>query len=177
LPTGVKAETVTRLVSEAVRWTRDIARSLSPVTLEGAGFVAAMEELAQNASVLLGVECTWNYTGGELQMDRKRALHLFRIVQEAISNSVKHGKAKHVTVGLTVENGNRNGQARITLTVSDDGSGLSEQTVSNPGLGLRIMRYRARMVDAVLAVERMTPQGGTIVTCNCPLSNSKFSKD
>jgi len=47
---------------------------------------------------------------------------------------------------------------------------LSSKTTANPGLGLRIMEYRARMLGASLTVERASEAGGTAVTCCCPLN-------
>jgi signal transduction histidine kinase len=160
-PRGEDMETVTRLVSEAIGWTRDLARNLSPVTLERHGLVAALEELAVNSGVLFGISCELNYDGGELGLDRKRDLHLYRIAQEAVSNSVKHGSAKNVRIALT------DADHALRLVVEDDGSGLSAKTRMNPGLGLRIMDYRARMLGATLTAERVTAAGGTVVTCTC----------
>ncbi|HEY7090882.1 MAG TPA: sensor histidine kinase [Tepidisphaeraceae bacterium] len=156
-------ENITRLVSEAVRLTRDLAKSLSPVTLEQDGLVAAIEELAEMASSLFGIRCNWESDSVDVAFDRARSLHLFRIVQEAVNNSVRHGKARNVRIGMI-----RNGES-VTLTVADDGSGLSEKTMHNPGLGLRIMEYRARMLGAALSVERASSVGGTVVTCTCPI--------
>jgi signal transduction histidine kinase len=56
----------------------------------------------------------------------------------------------------------------MTMTVTDDGSGLSAKTVSHPGLGLRIMQYRANLIGAELHVARATENGGTIVSCSMP---------
>jgi signal transduction histidine kinase len=162
-PDSANVETITRLVSEAVGITRDLAKSLSPVTLERDGFVAAIEELTETSSTLLGIECTGQFPQADLNLDRTRSLHLFRIVQEAVNNSVKHGKARHVKVAVQ-----RNDSA-LVVTIADDGSGLSQKTIANPGLGLRIMQYRARMLGATLAVERANPGGGTVVICTCPL--------
>lgn len=163
LPAASNVETITRLVSEAVGITRDLAKSLSPVTLERDGFVAAIEELSETSSTLFGIDCHGDFVAQDLELDRTRSLHLYRIVQEAVNNSVRHGKSKHVAI-RTEQRGNN-----LHVTVTDDGSGLSQKTMANPGLGLRIMQYRARMLSATLAVERATPSGGTVVTCICPI--------
>lgn len=164
-PSAEEAEKVTQLVSQAIGWTRDLARGLSPVTLETAGFVAAMEELTDNAASLFRINVAWNYDGPEIEMDRHKALHLFRIAQEAISNSVKHGKARRIDVDLVVRGD------ELQVRVTDDGCGLSAKTRANPGLGLQIMKYRARMVGAVLSVG--CPDGndrGTVIECACSIS-------
>jgi signal transduction histidine kinase len=166
-PDPAVVETITRLASEAVRITRDLAKSLAPVTLERDGFIAAMEELAETSSTLLNISCHWECDLSELpELERARALHLIRIVQEAVNNSVRHGKARNVRIGLS-----HNPHA-VTLTVTDDGSGLSEKTMANPGIGLRIMQYRAKMLGALLSVERATGAGGTVVTCSCPIESN-----
>lgn len=166
---AAQAETITRLVSEAVRWTRDLARNLWPATLERDGFVTAMEELSASAAVLLRIQCTWTHDGPPVSIEPERAIHLYRIVQEALSNSVKHGKAKSAVVSLNVED------EEMILTVLDDGCGLSEKTRDNPGLGLRIMSYRANMIGALLKFERASVSGGTRVTCRCRI-NSDVSR-
>ena len=163
-PDRANIETITRLVSEAVRITRDLAKSLSPMTLEKDGLLAALEELSDTATALFGIDCECVFSDQLLILNRSRSLHLFRIVQEAVNNSVRHGKAKHVSIKLS-------GNAKsLLVTITDDGSGLSHKTTENPGLGLRIMQYRARMIGALLSVKRATNSGGTIVTCNCPIA-------
>jgi signal transduction histidine kinase len=160
-PTAADFERVTRLASEAVRQTRDLARSLSPLTLEHDGFVAAMEELCATARGLFDINCEWEYDGEAIPVDPKRAVHLYRIVQESVSNSVKHGKAKRVTISAECHDN------ELTLIVTDDGIGLSRKTITNPGLGLRTMAYRARIVGAELSAQRVENGGGTIVRCTC----------
>lgn len=168
---AAQAETITRLVSEAVGWTRDLARNLWPATLERDGFVSAMEELSASASVLLRINCAWSHQGPPLSIEPERAIHLYRIVQEALNNSVKHGKAKSAAVSLNVA------QHEMTLVVLDDGCGLSEKTRVNPGLGLQIMNYRANMIGASLAVERANKHGGTRVTCRCRINSATARSD
>jgi signal transduction histidine kinase len=158
-----KVETITRLVSEAVGITRDLAGNLSPITLVREGLPAAIAELAETSSSVFGIRCICESQVKDLTLDNARSLHVFRMVQEAVSNSVRHGRAKNVRIGLRSDN------AQLIVTVIDDGSGLSPKTTATPGLGLRIMHYRARILSASLTVERTAPSGGTTVTCRCPL--------
>jgi len=60
------------------------------------------------------------------------------------------------------------------MTVTDNGSGLSAKTVADPGIGLRIMQYRANLIGAKLHVARATESGGTIVSCTLPVSNGRL---
>jgi signal transduction histidine kinase len=154
-----QAEQISQLVSETIGWTRELARGLSPLTLETDGLVAALEELATRSNRLFNINCRFDSEDTSLPIDDDSAIHVYRIVQEAISNSVRHGKAKHVRIAAATEGG------KLTVTVTDDGSGLSAKTVAQPGLGLKIMQYRANLIDAELHVVRATERGGTTVSC------------
>lgn len=157
-----QAEQISELVSETIGWTRELARGLSPLTLETDGLAAAVEELASRAHRLFKINCRFDCETDHLPVQDDRAIHVYRIVQEAISNSVRHGKAKSVRIAASVDDG------KMTMTVTDDGSGLSAKTVSHPGLGLRIMQYRANLIGAELHVARASEGGGTIVSCSLP---------
>jgi signal transduction histidine kinase len=180
-PLVEQAEQITSLVSETIGWTRELARGLSPLTLETDGLLAALEELATRAKKLFGVTCTFDCEHDELPIADESAVHVYRIVQEAVSNSVKHGKAKRVVMRGIVTAGDGTGSAggsgsaggrQVIMTVTDDGSGLSAKTVAEPGIGLRIMQYRANLIGAKLSVVRATAQGGTIVTCTIPATDA-----
>jgi signal transduction histidine kinase len=165
-PNPANVERITQLVNDAVRITRDMAKTLSPMTLERDGILAAIEELSETTFALAGIECTCTFDGEDLPLDRTRALHLFRIVQEAVSNAVRHGRARHVSIEL------RRTRNSVEVVVTDDGRGLSRKTSENPGLGLKIMEYRSRMLGASLTVERASAAGGTVMTCTCPVDAS-----
>jgi two-component system CheB/CheR fusion protein len=94
-------------------------------------------------------------------LDSNVATHLYRIAQEAVSNAVRHGLAKHVRLELTT------GHDSTTLTVHDDGTGLPDVFAPPTGLGLRIMRYRASMIGAAFTIQN-DPGGGTRVACVWP---------
>jgi signal transduction histidine kinase len=89
-------------------------------------------------------------------LERDTSLHLYHIAQEAVANAVRHGRAARIDIRLTVRAGT------IALDVRDDGSGIPAEHTE--GLGLRTMRQRAALLDAVLRVRR-GPTGGTVVNC------------
>jgi len=93
--------------------------------------------------------------------DRSTAIHLYRIVQEALQNALKHGNPKCVVINLT-----KTGHA-IRLTVTDDGRGLPKDFLSRSGMGLKIMDYRSKTIGAVLELQGPA-NGGTLLSCLLP---------
>jgi len=91
-------------------------------------------------------------------LDKAVSLHLYYIAQEAVSNAIRHGQATRVTVDLT-----RSGD-RLLLAIQDNGRGFPAPARSAIGMGIRIMRYRARMIGATLEL-RSQPAAGTKITC------------
>jgi PAS domain S-box-containing protein len=95
---------------------------------------------------------------------------LFRVLQEALHNIVKHSGVKRVDVRLT-EHSNQ-----IHLRVSDSGKGFDVQsTMQGKGLGLTSMRERVRLVNGTIAIESK-PMGGTIIECHVPLESQQASQ-
>lgn len=161
LPEADQAAQIAELVNESIGWTRDLARGLTPVTIEADGLPAALDELTTSASKRLSIRVTCA-CDGEINLPGETLLHLYRVAQEAINNSVKHGKAKTVSLDLIGRSD------RVELTILDDGNGLSAQTRAHPGVGLQIMQYRAKMIGATLSLERISARGGTRVRCIVP---------
>jgi signal transduction histidine kinase len=156
-PEAASAGELAELLRDAVVETRDLARGLAPAQVAQMGLVLALESLAQSVSRLQGITCAFQSNGQGANYDERVALHLYRIAQEAINNAIRHGKARNIVVSLGAT-----GQL-MTLCVSDDGAGIS-QSVSANGMGLAIMRYRARLTNGELSVERRKG-GGTMVSC------------
>jgi len=152
-----EAAEIGRLVIQALAQTRNLARGLFPAELERNGLVAALKELIANVQATSNIQCVLRVDDTIVVQDNILATHVFRIAQEALTNSVKHGKAKSIEVTLTTTGD------RIELSVSDDGVGIPPEAKMD-GLGLRIMHYRARRIGGALEVAR-TNQGGTRVTC------------
>jgi PAS domain S-box-containing protein len=144
-------------IREAISHTRKLARGLSPVELETNGFMSALQELAAHVQKLFRVECRIECPQPVLIRNNVFATHLYRIVQEAINNAVRHGKAKHILISLKPAGG------RFSLTVTDNGLGFSNESKKSTGMGLHTMKYRAGVVGATLEVRSAATKGTTVI--------------
>jgi signal transduction histidine kinase len=149
---------IASLLQDAAMRTRDLARGLSPVDRDEGGLNSALEELASTSSKLAGISCTAICPENVVVTDNIQAIHLFRIAQEALSNALKHGRAKSVVIALEVSDG------ACSLRVSDDGVGFNPLPGERKGMGLKIMRYRARMISGKFEILPNSPFG-TVVVC------------
>jgi signal transduction histidine kinase len=141
---------------EAVVQTRDLAHGLVPAHVNQVGLVLALESLAQSVSQLQEVTCTFRLKGRAPDCDEHTAIDLYRIAQEAINNATRHGAATKINISLEAVGD------LMTLGVLDDGVGFIQS--DSDGMGLKIMRYRARSNGGELRIERHQ-SGGTMVSC------------
>ena len=162
LPEAAEADRLVELIQEAIELTRTLARSLHPIEIQAGRLADNFQELAASASDQFKVSCQFECHQAAPLPDANDvdvATHLYRIAQEAITNAVRHGKARHIDISLdSADNG-------IVLTIIDDGIGLPENARDGDGLGLRIMAYRASMIGATFNIERLSSLTGTRVTC------------
>ncbi len=153
-----EVERISRFLNEVITQTRGVARGLSPARLAEDGLEAALEELAANTSRLFNIKCRFACEEPLPPIDAGVLLHLFYIAQEAVSNAAKHGNPSNIAISLA-----RAGD-RFALTVQDDGIGFQLPATGSAGMGIRIMRYRARFIGASLDLKNQ-PGHGTQVTC------------
>lgn len=151
------ASKLARLLEDAVVQARDLAHELVPLHLAQVGLVLALESLTQTVSQLHGIACNFEFHGTSRKFGDMESRHLYRIVQEAVNNAIRHGKAQSILVSLHADH-------RVTqLQIVDDGLGFSPDATSS-GMGLNIMHYRARQAGGELIIGH--PQsGGTLVSC------------
>jgi len=150
---------ITTLVREADQFARSLARGLVPVDVDEKGLSTALARLTKNAERLFGINCIFEEVGTRIKSEASIAIHLYRIAQEAVSNAAKHGKAQRVRVMLV------GAEDYLKLRIQDNGIGFPEKLEEDHGMGVRIMQYRARMINADLEIRR-GPINGTIVTCS-----------
>jgi signal transduction histidine kinase len=156
-----EAMQLVHLANKAMTWARELVHGLSPVELDGEGFIVALQDLAMQAEHLFGLTCQVTCDRLPPMPDHTVATHLYRIAQEAVSNAVKHGQAHHVVLGLTA------GQDSTRLTIHDDGMGFQESASKPTGMGLRSMHYRASIIGASLAIHSDAGSGTTVI-CEWP---------
>lgn len=154
-----EAHKITELVNAANRQTRAVARGLFPVRLEENGLASALEELAESAGLFYKTRCEFRCDAPVPTRDHTVAHHLYFIAQEAILNAVKHGKPNLIDVSLAAER-----DQVCVLAIRDNGLGLTASPTPSRGMGIRIMKYRARIIGAELQV-RNRAGGGTEVVC------------
>jgi signal transduction histidine kinase len=159
------AERINTHVSRAVEMARNLAKGLHPVDLDRNGLLPVLEELAINTEQLFNIACTFTCDKADLLSRISTPINLYRIAQEAITNAVKHGKAENIKVKLTSQ------QDTVTLTVENDGLEFPAGPGHAEGMGLKIMRYRAELMNSSLDI-RKSARGGTIVTCVVPIEEN-----
>lgn len=153
---------IVALVNHAIQVTRMLAHGLSPVSIERGGLIPALRTLAARASETYGIAVTLRTRMlVEARIEETAANHLHRIVQEALSNAMRHGHARSVKIHLASD------AKFIRLSIRDDGRGIHRGDSDRRGLGLRTMSYRAQLIGGRLEVAAH-PQGGTVVRCICP---------
>jgi PAS domain S-box-containing protein len=158
-------EGITKLVSNAVESTRALARGLSPVNLERGGLRDALEGLAMHAAELYGVQLHFTHRlTANTPLGAEVSNHLYRIAQEAVRNAVRHGEARIIRLHLSVV------RRKVRLAITDDGNGMPQHALDAPGLGLKIMRYRAGILGGNVRFEPAEPRGTRIV-CECPVGS------
>ena len=153
-----EAEGIGELIRSATRKARLLAKGLSPVQLETNGLMSALEELTSNASKLFNITCRFECSRPVLVADNAVATHLYRIVQEAITNAVKHGHAQSIVVSMSGT------PDQLTLRITNNGIEFPPDANAKGGLGLRIMEYRAEMIGATLKIGS-TKNSSTTVEC------------
>jgi signal transduction histidine kinase len=151
------------LVTEALQDVRRLAVDLRPSTLDDFGVVTAIQRLCSDVAAKSGISIDFHATREGDRMSREVESCLYRVVQEALTNVIKHAAAGNVSVLLAP------GERDLTLIVEDDGVGFDPATVDRARLGLVGMRERVALVDGSLTVES-TPGGGTTLRVTVPLT-------
>lgn len=153
-------EKIGEQLREAIRQTRGLATGLSPVSIHRDGLATALRRLATTTRAMTGASCEFFGDSHIEPPEAGAATHLYRIAQEAVTNALKHGRAKKVHINLTNSNG-------LELKVTDNGRGFSVASPKGSGMGLRAMKYRADLIGATLNIHS-SPKKGTEVSCTIP---------
>lgn len=166
VPEAATAARLAELLYGARGQVRRIAKGLHPVEPDPKGLMAAIELHLANVAKGSGAVCTLECPVPVLMTDNDTATHLFRIVQEAVHNAVRHARPSRITVRLQCP------AQHVVLEIENDGPVVSDVTDEEmQGLGLRTMRYRSGAMKGVFEM-RHPASGGTIIRCVVPVSSA-----
>ncbi len=160
-PNPLLAEKIAIQLRETLNQVRALSRGLIPVEVDANGFMVAVQSLADHVSSLGLVECCFDCPEPISMTNNTAATHLYRIAQEAVSNALKHARAKNISISFRDAGGVK------VFSIQDDGVGLAAEEAKPGGMGLHLMKYRAGLIGGQLSVTS-SELGGTVVSCYIP---------
>lgn len=145
-----------------IRKLRSLITELRPAALDEVGLAPALESLTRGVAAGCGLEIDAHVDLQEQRLDPELETTIFRLVQESLTNVVKHAEATRCTITVIRADG------QVDVTVSDDGRGLDDTAVGRrKGFGLTGMRERAHLAGGVLELQA-GPDGGTELRARLP---------
>ena len=153
---------VRELVVATLQDVRRLAVELRPKVLDDFGLLPALERLTQGFAEHTGISVDLEASALTERPPVEVETAIYRIVQESLTNVVKHAQAQSVSVVVTRSDG------RIKAVIEDDGTGFEPETISDGGIGLLGMRERIELLDGSLTVES-SERSGTTVAVEVPV--------
>jgi signal transduction histidine kinase len=155
-PHAEAALAIVQRLNEAVAQTREIARGMNRAMTCPSDLVSDLRRFASEVKTTFGIGCSVRSDLTELTVLPAAAIHLYRIVQQATDNAIRHGTA--TTIVITLEAG----PSQYLLAIEDNGTGFDDAPASRRGVGLKTMQFRADLLGGAFAISSV-PGRGTCV--------------
>jgi two-component system sensor histidine kinase DegS len=139
---------------------RSLSQALHPVMLDETGLESTIDWYIPNVEKQTGIDISYVKTGAPFAVDGNSAIHIYRVLQEALNNVARHSGAREAQVRLNFL------PEALELEIEDHGKG-SETPAPRSGIGLVGMRERAELLKGTIEFKR-APQGGTLVRLRVP---------
>lgn len=156
-----------KMVRDALYEVRRIIYDLRPMALDDLGlsptlrkYLRTIEDYYQSATI------TYQFFGEEQRLDSKTEVSLFRLIQEAVQNALKHAEANEIIVKVEMKNN------LCTIIVKDDGKGFDVNQKKEKSFGIMGMRERVELLNGTLSIQS-TIGAGTVVTIQVPINKRK----
>jgi signal transduction histidine kinase len=163
------------IIEHALQQVRDLSLDLRPSLLDDLGVVAALRWYTDRQAQRAGFEASFSANIQEIRLPAEIETTCFRIVQEALTNIVRHAHAKHVQIELAQLD------KQLELRICDDGIGFDVKSAFERGtgdfsLGLLGMQERAQLIGGKISIFS-DPQKGTEIQASFPFSRRKIPPD
>lgn len=147
------------LANDTLANLRSISQGLYPAALERLGFTAAIEDLVNELDESTDVFFSAEIENTDNHINKDKALHLYRVAQEALSNTLKHAEAKAIFISIEKVSNN------IVMTIKDNGKGFdySKALTTSKSLGMKSLMERCKIIKAQLEVESSIGKGTQII--------------
>jgi PAS domain S-box-containing protein len=162
---SAEAARLIELSTEGMRILRHVVSELRPNLLADVGVAAAIKDYVKKIRQHMNLECVLTLPDETLYLDEKQSLTIFHVIQEALNNVVKHGKATKVTVYISQR------RKSLLIVVADDGIGFDPAEKKGRSFGLLGIRERALMVGGAARI-RSAPGKGTRVSVSIPYTGN-----
>ena len=160
-----RLDRVRKAIDQGIDLKRRVVEELRPTLLDTMGLVPALRWQFEETCKLANIKCRDRFPDDELQFKRAGAISLFRILQEALVNVVKHARATEVEASLEAD------EQYVVLSIEDNGIGASPEDFGRPkSHGIAGMRHRVRVLGGELNIVS-TPGRGTRIRVQIPRAN------
>lgn len=151
---------IMNMLDEAVKEVRSVSHSMVPNALLHAGLASALRDFMNNVALSGKLQVDVQLVGIKDRLDEKKETTLFRIVQECVSNIIKHAEASRLTLQLIHH------PTHLTLMIEDDGKGFNVRN-SSGGIGIKNIESRVAYINGTLDIDSQ-PGRGTTITVEIP---------
>ena len=159
--TREQLERISTVAMSAINEVRHISHALHPYQLDHLGLSRSLQAMINNAAESSGINFKTRLDDADEVFSKESALNLYRIVQECLTNILKHSRATHAHIDLACD------VHEIELLITDDGCGFAEG--EKKGLGLKNITERARLLNGRLQIVS-SPGQGTRIEINIPIT-------
>lgn len=159
----VKVIEIGEIVGKSLQEIRGLAKSLNPETIKNKGLIESVAHEIKRFNRLNFINATLTVSANSSKLSNEKEIILFRILQEAFNNTLKHSKAKILTVELNY------GSSHLEIIAEDDGVGFDiNDRASRDGIGLQNMESRTKLIGAAFEI-KSSQIDGTKLYISCPI--------
>jgi len=159
-------------LDEGVNLKRRVVEHLRPTLLDNIGLVPAIKWVLEESCGRAGMQCTERYPSEELRLTDDASIAVFRVVQESLTNVVRHSGAKAIELSVELSGGD------LVVRIRDNGKGIPDDRLANVvgSHGIASMRHRVTSLGGQWNIQS-PPGGGTLIVMRLPLANVQLKDE